>query len=92
MQLKQYQQTIDIDIQHTWERTPCALPHYLKTGLMLILKSELPTKSNCACYMLACILAQLWMDLAVLAGEENQVGTSFSLSLSLTGKRDFSLM
>lgn len=39
--------------------------------------------------MLASILPQLWLDLAVLAGEENQVGTSFSLSLSLTARRFF---
>lgn len=27
-----------------------------------------------------------------LAGEENQVGSNFSLSLSLTGRRDFSVI
>lgn len=42
--------------------------------------------------MLSCILAQLWMDLALLAGGENQVRTSFSLSLSLTGRSDTSLI
>lgn len=91
MQCKQYEQK-HLDIQHTWERPPYALPQYLKTGFMLTLKSELPAKSNCACYMLACILTQIWMDLAGLAGEENQVGTSFSVSLSLTDRRDLSLI
>lgn len=32
-------------------------------------KPELPAKSNCACCVLACILTQIWMDLASLAGE-----------------------
>lgn len=51
---------------------------------VLTLKSELPANSYCVCYVLTCILDQMWMDLAGLAGE---VGTSFSWTLSLPSKR-----
>lgn len=62
------------------------MPHHLRSGLVLMLKPELPAKSSCRCYVLARILAQIWMDLAGLAAEENQVETSIILSLFLTGR------
>lgn len=75
-------------IFNTLRREPHVLcPTTLDQVLCFTPKPKLPAKPNCACYVLACILAQIWMDLAGLALEENQVGTTFSLSLSLTSRR-----
>lgn len=75
-------------IFNTLRREPHVLcPTTLNQVLCFTPKPKLPAKPTCACYVLACILAQIWMDLAGLALEENQVGTTFSLSLSLTSRR-----